>query len=267
MSLSDPNFLHRPTRPMRLLPLVLTLATALRLVACASPAIDEARSLSAQGRQEAALATLMTAAQKRPQDRELRQALVAQRDITVADLISQAEAHQAAGNKKELADTLARLEQAAPNHPRVAWIRTELARADRHERLMKDARQALDAKAWDKAEVALRAVLTEAPSHTEARQHLNRIEEMREAQTRRQSTLQLTMSDKPVTLEFREATLRTVFEALARAADVNFVFDKDVRSDNKVTLYLKGTTVEEAMRVILNTQQLSYKLLNDNTVL
>jgi len=267
MSLSDPNFLHRPTRPMRLLPLVLTLATALWLVACASPAIDEARSLSAHGRQEAALATLMTAAQKRPQDRELRQALVAQRDITVADLISQAEAHQAAGNKKELADTLARLEQAAPNHPRVAWIRTELARADRHERLMKDARQALDAKAWDKAEVALRAVLTEAPSHAEARQHLNRIEEMREAQTRRQSTLQLTMSDKPVTLEFREATLRTVFEALARAADVNFVFDKDVRSDNKVTLYLKGTTVEEAMRVILNTQQLSYKLLNDNTVL
>jgi general secretion pathway protein D len=36
---------------------------------------------------------------------------------------------------------------------------------------------------------------------------------------------------KPVTLEFRDAPLRQVFEALARSSSgVNFVFDKDVRS-------------------------------------
>ncbi|HET8869228.1 MAG TPA: secretin N-terminal domain-containing protein, partial [Aquabacterium sp.] len=73
--------------------------------------------------------------------------------------------------------------------------------------------------------------------------------------------------DQPVTLEFREAPIRTVFEALARAANVNFVFDKDVRGESKVTLYLRRTTVNEALRVILNTQNLGYKLLNVNTVL
>ncbi len=259
--------LHSLWRRAQVLSRGLVLASVAGLVACAHPAIDEARSQSARGQQEAALRTLLTAAQQRPLDRELRQALVAQRDLAVADLVAQAEAHQSAGRKPELTDTLARLEQAAPHHPRVAWLRTELARGDRHARLLAEARQALEAQAFDKAEVALRAVLTEAPGHTEARQHLQRIEELREAQTRRQTTLQLRMADQPVTLEFREASLRTVFEALSRAAEVNFVFDKDVRSDAKVTLYLKGTTVEEAMRVILNTQQLGHKLLNDSTVL
>jgi len=242
-------------------------ALALLLAACANPAIDEARKLSEQGRNEAALSTLAKASQESPQDRDLRKALVAQRDLAVADLIALAESQKAAGKQADLATTLARLEAAAPTHPRVAWLRTEVARGQRHERLLKEAKAALDAKSYEKADAALRALLAEDPGNAQARVDLNRIEELREAQTRRQGTLQLAMADKPVTLEFREATLRTVFEALARAADINFVFDKDVRSDAKVTLYLKGTTVEEAMRVILNTQQLGYKLLNDNTVL
>jgi general secretion pathway protein D len=247
--------------------LVASCALTLLLGACANQAIDEARKLSDQGHNEAALNTLVKAAQQSPQDRDLRKALVMQRDLAVADLITQAETLKAAGRKAELAEILARLEQAAPTHPRVAWLRTEVARTQRHERLMKEGQQALDAKSYEKAEAALRAVLSEDPGNALARSQLARIDELREAQTRRQGTLQLAMADKPVTLEFREASLRTVFEALARAADVNFVFDKDVRSDAKVTLYLKGTTVEEAMRVILNTQQLGYKLLNDNTVL
>jgi general secretion pathway protein D len=239
----------------------------LGLTACAHPAIEQAQRLSAKGHQEAALQTLSQAAQANPGDRELRVALTQQRDLTVADLLAQADARRAAGDRQALNEVMGRLAVAAPNHPRVAWLRTELARADRHERLVAEGDAAMAAQAYDKAEVAYRAVASEDPGHGRARQQLSRIEEMREAQTRRQATLQLAMSDKPVTLEFREASLRTVFEALARAAEVNFVFDKDVRGDTKVTLFLKGTTVEEAMRVILNTQQLAYKLLNVNTVL
>ena len=48
---------------------------------------------------------------------------------------------------------------------------------------------------------------------------------------------------------------------------MNFVFDKDVRGDAKVTLFLRNTSVAEALRVILNTQQLGSRLLNGNTVL
>ncbi len=72
---------------------------------------------------------------------------------------------------------------------------------------------------------------------------------------------------KTVSLEFREAPLRQVFEALARSSTINFVFDKDVKTDTRVTVFLRGVSLDEAMRVILATQQLDRKLLNDNTLL
>ena len=66
---------------------------------------------------------------------------------------------------------------------------------------------------------------------------------------------------------FREAPLRQVFEALSRSSNINFVFDKDVRSDTRITIFLRNVTLDEAMRVILNTQQLDRKLLNETSVL
>jgi general secretion pathway protein D len=68
-------------------------------------------------------------------------------------------------------------------------------------------------------------------------------------------------------LEFRDAPLRQVFEALARTSAINFVFDKDVRGDARITVFLRNVTLDEAMRVILATQGLDRKLLNDSTVL
>lgn len=72
---------------------------------------------------------------------------------------------------------------------------------------------------------------------------------------------------RPVTLEFRDAPLRQVFEALARSSGVNFAFDKDVRAEVRLTLFLRQVTLDEAMRLILATQQLDRKVLNDSTVL
>lgn len=234
---------------------------------CANPAIEDAHRLANKGQHEAALQRLQEAAEVDQSDRRLHSEVLQQRDATVSYLVYLADAARAAGRLDELADVLKRMEAAAPQHPRVAWLRSELTRLKRHQGLMVEAQQALDAKRFDRAEAALQTVLTEDPGNAKARAQMARLVDIRETQTRKQSTLQLATATKPVTLEFREASLRTVFESLARAADVNFVFDKDVRSDAKVTLFLKNTTVDEAMRVILSTQQLGVKLLNDNTVL
>jgi general secretion pathway protein D len=234
---------------------------------CANPAIEDAHRLASKGQHEAALQRLQEAAEVDQSDRHLRSEMVQQRDATVNYLVYLADAARAAGRLDELEDVLRRMEAAAPQNPRVAWLRSELARLKRHQALMTEAQQSLDAKRFDRAEAALQTVLTEDPGNAKARAQMAKLVDIRETQTRKQSTLQLATASKPVTLEFREASLRTVFESLSRAADVNFVFDKDVRSDAKVTLFLKNTTVDEAMRVILSTQQLGVKLLNDNTVL
>ncbi len=242
-------------------------ALALGLLACANPAFKEAETLTQMGQHEAALARLQQASDQTPEDAALLQAAVKQRETTVAYLLYQADQARAANDLDGMRSVLKRLEQSAPKHARTQWLRQDIERRQRVGRLMQEAKAAQDKQEWARAETALRAVLAEDPSQPLARQQLALVDEARMAQTRQQSTVQLKTADKPITLEFREATVRTVFEALARAAEVNFVFDKDVRGDAKVTLFLRNTTVDEAMRVILNTQQLGAKLLNDNTVL
>ena len=72
---------------------------------------------------------------------------------------------------------------------------------------------------------------------------------------------------KPVTLEFRNADLKAVFEALSRTTGINFVFDREVRPDIKVTLSVANLTIEDVIGVLTVTNQLEKKVLNDNTVL
>lgn len=239
----------------------------LLLSACANPALREAEQQRLAGQYEAALFTLQAAHRAQPADATLKGAYVKQRDSTLTYLLYQADATRASGSAADHQAVLARLEAVAPGHPRVQALREDLVRRERIDRQLGEARAALQAQEPARAEAALRAVLADEVNHPEARAMLARLDEQRGEQTRRQSVVRLATAQKPVTLEFREAALRQVFEALARAANVNFVFDKDVRGEAKVTLFLRNITVDEALRVILNTQQLGSRLLNDNTVL
>jgi len=254
------KFHFHPTRWAALLASVL-------LAACANTALRDADKLAQLGQHEAALARLQQSIDAHEDDQAVRTAWIKQRDTTVAHLLYQADAARAAGNLADVEGVLSRLEKAAPGHPRTVWLRSEVDRIKRHQRLMVEARQALAEQAYAKAEPVLRTVLSEDPGQSEAKALLAQVDEARETQSRQRNNLQLATAAQPVNLEFREAPIRTVFEALARAANVNFVFDKDVRGEAKITLFLRQTTVDEALRVILNTQQLGYKLLNANTVL
>ncbi|HXA46453.1 MAG TPA: FecR domain-containing protein, partial [Burkholderiaceae bacterium] len=72
---------------------------------------------------------------------------------------------------------------------------------------------------------------------------------------------------KPINLEFRDASLKMVFEALSRTTGINFIFDHDVKSDQHTTVFLKQTSLEDAIDVILTTNQLDKKILNNSSVL
>ncbi|MEY8688781.1 MAG: secretin N-terminal domain-containing protein, partial [Leptothrix sp. (in: b-proteobacteria)] len=72
---------------------------------------------------------------------------------------------------------------------------------------------------------------------------------------------------RPITLDFRDANLKSVFEALSRSSGLNFVFDREVRSDIKITLSIKDLSVDDVVGVLTATNQLERKRLNDSTVL
>ena len=142
---------------------------------------------------------------------------------------------------------------------------TEQERAQRHETALVAARKAItDGRVAD-AEIAMRDVLAEAPGHPGLRAIQGRLSELQSRET--DNIVMGPAFQQPATLEFRDAPLRTVFEALSRSGGVNFIFDREVRPDIRVTVFLRNTTVEEAIRVILGTNQLDRKLLNADTVL
>ena len=71
---------------------------------------------------------------------------------------------------------------------------------------------------------------------------------------------------EPVTLRFQNTRLKQVFEILARTAKIDILFDKDVR-DDLVTIFTRDTPFNEALNLILTTNQLFAKRVAPDTLL
>jgi len=76
-----------------------------------------------------------------------------------------------------------------------------------------------------------------------------------------------TIYRKPINLEFRDASIKVVFDALSRTTGINFIFDREVKPEQRTTVFLKQTSLDDAIDVILSTSQLEKKVLNASSVL
>ncbi|MGF6781741.1 general secretion pathway protein D [Paraburkholderia sp. GAS334] len=70
----------------------------------------------------------------------------------------------------------------------------------------------------------------------------------------------------PVSLQFRDANVRMVFEALSRTSGLNVIFDRDVRADLKTTIFVTNASLQDTVDMILMQNQLDKKQLNANTL-
>ncbi len=71
---------------------------------------------------------------------------------------------------------------------------------------------------------------------------------------------------EPVTLRFQNTNLRQVFDILARTANLNVLFEKDVK-DRPVTIFTQDTSFDEALNLILATNQLFARHVTPDTLL
>jgi len=244
---------------------LLAASMATVLAGCSNPALREADSLTRAGQLPQALRVLNEAAEKDPREPEVHAAQVRTRDLLSSRLVARIEGLRLAGRWEDAREAVQQLREADPKSPRLAWFEAEIERSKRQEAQLILGRALLKEGRLDQAEAAARAILSESPQHPGARLLVTQIAQARPLDT---GILEMGAAfQKPVTLEFRDAPMRQVFEALSRSSNVNFVFDKEVKSDARVTVFLRNVSLDEAMRVILSTQQLDRKLLNENSVL
>ncbi|MCL2021810.1 MAG: cohesin domain-containing protein [Betaproteobacteria bacterium] len=232
-------------------------------------AYREGQSLLAEGKTEQGLARLEEAVRLDPRNAEYRIALSNHRLIIINQLIS---AGEQARRENRLSDAEKIYRHAQTLDPGNAMARQGLdmlVQARRHQITLAEAEALLTKETADDLNTALeklRVILTENPNHKPALNLKARVDAQR-AQIMRPETQLAAIFRKPVSLEFREAPLKSVLEVISKVSGLNFFYDHEIRPDLKATIFAKNTSVEDAMRLILVTNRLEYKILNENSIL
>jgi general secretion pathway protein D len=238
------------------------------LAGCASDvALKQGEKMIAEGKPREGLAQLQQAMQAAPGDLHLRTAYLRQRDLHIGRLLAQADSAAQAGQFDAAQASYREVLGLHPENPRAAEGLANVELSRHNQDLLRDAQAALNRDDYEMARGKLRAVLVREPAHQLARMLLAKVEEKAGRNTSSEAPQLAAAFRKPVTLEFRDAPLRQVFDALARQSGLNFIFDKDVRTDQKTTLFARQTAIADALDMLLATNQLSRKTLNGNTLL
>ncbi len=226
----------------------------------------EAQELIQIGELELGLQKLEQAAQEEPKNQEIRTVLLRQREEIPQKMTFQANDTRLSGDLETAEIMYNRILEIFPRYDR-AQLGLEAIEQERYHIASIDyAQELLALNDIEGAEQAVRAVLQENPEQPHARQLIKQISSL----IARTETTGLTLETafkKPFTMEFRDTDLKTVFELMAKTAGINFVFDKDVRQETKISLFVRDNSVEDILNLILMTNQLAYKVLNENSLM
>ncbi|HEX6529451.1 MAG TPA: secretin N-terminal domain-containing protein [Burkholderiales bacterium] len=223
------------------------------------PVLREAREHVAAGRGEQALALL----DSKP---DYRHEYFRTRDILVAQWLSQADMLRQNDRPENAAELYRRVQKHDAANARARAGLEQIEVDARHRLVIAAAERLAKDEKYFEAQDVLRPVLVENPQNREARR-LQRLVDEKTAKPAIATPRLKTLSSQPISLEVRDVPLRGVFDVISRSSGVSFVFDKDVRTDQRTTIVLRNASVEELIRLVLQTNQLEQKLVNETTVL
>lgn len=73
--------------------------------------------------------------------------------------------------------------------------------------------------------------------------------------------------NRKVTLQFRDAPVKSLFDAVGKTSGLNIVIDKDVQADLRTSIFLRDTTVRNALDKIVLTTRLAWRPMDENTLI
>lgn len=242
-------------------------ALSLGLFGCASDAdLQTSRRLLAAGKPEDSLKALESAAMAQPRRVEVYNAYITQRNALVAAYVRDGDSLR---SQREYDAAEGQYRNALRLEPYAEAARSGLASVLKDRQIDAAANSATEAlRQGDMAgaEAKARAVLQQSSSNRTARQVMKAVAEERARVDSAEPKLK-SLQSRMISIELRDAPLRGVFDILAREGKLNFVLDKDVRNDARTTIVVKDSNLEDVLKMLLLTNQLERKVLNDNTML
>lgn len=244
----------------------LSLCLALALMGCAEQRIrDHANQAVVAGDYEVAVRSLEQGSKDRPDSTVLRSALLKTRAEALTKLISKAGDLRIQGKFDDAQRELERARLLDPSNERLRALIIDLSTERRQATALDEAEQWV---AKSRPDMALRTVanaLKDNPHHDGLLALQRRLEgAQRQLQTR---TGQAVLSEmRPISLDFRDAPLRTVLDVASRSSGINFILDREVRGDVRVTVLMRQAKVEDALDLIIGTNQLAKKVIDPQTI-
>jgi general secretion pathway protein D len=245
--------------------LALTLVFLVAGCAVQSPT-QAGRTLMEQGQTDAGLQALETLARSTPNNVEYKTAFLTGQRLAAQSWLAQAQARM---QRKDWVAAASLLERVLTIYPDDDLARRGLQRVRQQERVartLEQGQQAAQAKDWESARSYAQAVLRDDATHLDAQAlQATALEKIAIAAN---STSALSKAFRqPISLEFRDASVRQIFESLAHGSGLNFVLDKDIKPELKASLLVRNTTIEEALNLLLVSNQLEKQVVNANTII
>ncbi len=247
---------------------ICAIATAI-LAGCAGMrAHSDGMSLISQGKREEGIVMLRQASQAEPTNAQFRLDLLNEQGSLSRELVAKGDEARRIGKLAEARTFYSRAQQVDSSNDRAQRTLAALDTDERHYRMIAEAEAFMKAGKLDDAKTRLGQVIAANPSNPAAQKLQAQLNEQIDKgnQTRNAQLAASSIMRKPVTLQFRDANVRMVFEALSRTTGLNVIFDRDVRADLKTTIFVKDATVEDTVDLILLQNQLEKKTLNANTL-
>lgn len=225
-----------------------------------------AKQLIAYGQVEEGMTQLTLLTQQYPSNAEYRNTLKVQQDLNLSRLIQSAELSFKRNLPEQAESTFQQVLSIDPSNQRAINGLKKVTTAHKHKALMLSAQKAFDEQDFDVARTLVRVVLAEDTTEQSARQLFVKLDE--HAIEKKTAIPKIKSAFKQsVSLEFNNAPIKSVFEYIGKAGNLNFTFDREVSDAMLISIMLRDTPISDAIETILTTHQLAKKVLNENTLL
>jgi general secretion pathway protein D len=246
--------------------LILILAS-LALVGCAGQEkLKQGQEMIEAGNEEQGLARLEEALKSSPNDTELRNYYQRHRAVAVQRYLQAGDNARSSGNIDAAEAAYQRAQRFDPDNANAQAGLDAVARERASQGTVREAQELLKKGDPDAALAKAREILEANPAQRDAKAIVRKIEEQKVKADFTSPQLAAALKT-PITIELKDAPVRSVFELISKRAGLNFVYDRDVPPDLRVTVFVRDTSIEEVIRFVLVTSQLERRTLNPNTVL
>jgi len=190
------------------------------------------------------------------------------RNGAIDELLDNADALRQKNAFDDAARSVYMAKQLDPTSERARRIDTMIDQDRKHLAILQEADRMMKRGSYAQAAERVHRVLVEDPANAMAMRMQAELDEKRRQQhaERDDKLAASSIMRTPVSLQFRDANVRMVFEALSRTSGLNVIFDRDVRADLKTTIFVQNASLQDTVDMILLQNQLDKKQMNANTL-